>query len=171
MREIYRRSEETLVCLSNPSVMDCLSWAPQVPMRTMRSRELVKKGPTLAVVMLKNILLDFLLGKGKGGDLRPIWRPTAAESNTDSENSLMLRFPLRGFSQGNGGLASFNDQFIESASSELPSSSKSWVRDTPILDIDEGNLTNSSTEEDHSISSEVFRESLRSFITNKWWRQ
>ncbi|KAI0442462.1 heterokaryon incompatibility protein-domain-containing protein [Xylaria telfairii] len=158
MREIYRQSEQTFVCLSTPKIWDCLSWIPRV---TEASNAVPQSGNTPGVDVLKHLLLDLLVGVGEGGALRPslLQLPTRRKSDSPgrqigaSHDSLRRAItvdgtPSRAFplSQGHTisvlrvGLDSFDDQAEIVGRGSLP-------------------------------SADVFQNSLENFMTNKWWRR
>ncbi|KAF2101090.1 hypothetical protein NA57DRAFT_55153 [Rhizodiscina lignyota] len=66
MRDIYRRSNETFICLSTPGAEHCLSWVPRVPRRVSSGRPSTQSiGPREewpAVSALKMCLRRLLVG-------------------------------------------------------------------------------------------------------------
>lgn len=80
MRDIYRRSSETYICLSDPTRGDHLSWVPL----TLPSinNDFVSSQPPDIVIKMKQILLDLLMGQDKGAMLRTI---LASQSSRDGQ--------------------------------------------------------------------------------------
>ncbi|KAH8896014.1 hypothetical protein GQ53DRAFT_596140, partial [Thozetella sp. PMI_491] len=73
MREIYRRSDETYVCLSNPSMKDCLRWIPSLPVEEINMRSTPNEhGGHPAVIKLQKSLRERILAIGEGE--QALWR-------------------------------------------------------------------------------------------------
>ncbi|KAJ3556428.1 hypothetical protein NPX13_g10137 [Xylaria arbuscula] len=79
MREIYRQTEQTAVCLSTPQIIDCLSWVPRI-----YDIDRWQGGESPSVAALKRLLLDLVNRTGECGDLRlsPPLLSTRAKSHS-----------------------------------------------------------------------------------------
>ena len=66
MREIYRRSSETYVCLSVPTIEDCLSWTPAILACSNRKGAMPScREVHQGVILLQHLLLRLLGERGK----------------------------------------------------------------------------------------------------------
>jgi hypothetical protein len=178
MREIYRRSRQTFVCLSTPRVSDCLSWIPRVPDYSEGFNTKPKKQSTAGVVALQDLLLDFLVGEGRGGDLRPSQsrRSTALDSVSEVEGldpngsrhkALQLLRPRASMQRLSLHQVPSIPQLVStitqtSRQSRIHTMTPSSNNLTSQFDIMNGKILT---------SPDDFQKSLREFMTNKWWRR
>ncbi|KAI4949400.1 hypothetical protein J4E91_005139 [Alternaria rosae] len=79
MRDIYRRSSETYVCLSVPTIKDCLSWTPGIlACSNLKDAMPSRREADQGVKLLQHLLLELLRGRNKGAKSRAIAsEPTA----------------------------------------------------------------------------------------------
>lgn len=79
MRDIYRRSSETYVCLSVPTIKDCLSWTPGIlACSNLKDAMPLRREADQGVKLLQHLLLELLRGGNKGAKSRAIAsEPTA----------------------------------------------------------------------------------------------
>lgn len=166
MRDIYRRSEETFVCMSSPKIQDCLSWVPRV-FHPALDYNTHSDRYSLGVTQLKHFLLDSLVGKGQGGDLRPSGvaattraevehsQPSEAQQTPDQFQALRKRMSVISKSQ-------------RRQSTKLP---RSYRSPSQFLNIDTDNIDMQSIESSLPISHTEFQNSLGAFMTNNWWRR
>lgn len=87
MREIYRRSSETYICLSESIEDDHLSWVPGIlgkPCSTLSISQMLRDD---LVTEVRHILLDFLVGTDGGGSLRASLSPRNSQETLQPRNS------------------------------------------------------------------------------------
>ncbi|KAI0490516.1 heterokaryon incompatibility protein-domain-containing protein [Xylaria cf. heliscus] len=148
MREVYRQSEQTLVCLSTPKVLDCLSWVPRVT----EVANMSQSGDTPGVTVLKNLLLDFLVGTGEGGTLRPSLTQLPTRRKSHSPGYYQIRTNRNNVRRAN--------TTNNSSSRAFPPSQRHTLNICVGLDSF-----------DDPPSAEAFQNSLWNFMANKWWRR
>jgi len=166
MREIYRRSEKTFVCLSTPKVLECLLWIPRVPGHSARASA-VPGSDTPGVIALKNLLLDFSVGKGLGGDLRPSEPETSPMLGSDFGTDPKTRFLTDSPSE----LAGDRNPFSRTSSDASRASSTSIRSSRHTIEGLESRSPPGVIKARYMPSADVFQNSLWEFMTNKWWRR
>jgi hypothetical protein len=156
MRDIYRRSAETYVCISVPKTEDCLSWVPRMLVQSKPPNVVSREGDPYGVTKLKNLLLDFLVGKGKGRELLPVAPRSTATTETIT-NDVALR------QQGS----------IRNSGDILRNRGSLMTIRPPgrILSSSKGSIAGFNDEENLQASAVDFQSSLAAFMTNKWWRR
>jgi hypothetical protein len=160
MRDIYRRSSETYVCLSEPQLENCLAWVPR--------GAALSNSQSNCVVDLQKLLLNVLIGKENAeyllstsdsvlktdvvplrtkGSLIQIARKSVNPRPVSRQNSLLLGLSER-----------HRDRNYKTPGTFSRSSTR--LSDVGFLDL-----------EQPPISAVEFQSSLIEFLTNKWWRR
>ncbi|KAJ8131369.1 hypothetical protein O1611_g2255 [Lasiodiplodia mahajangana] len=156
MREIYRQSEQTFICLSSPMIPDCLSWIPHVP---EISNAVPQSKDTPGVTMLKRLLLDFLVGKGQSG----IILSSLSQLSTGLKSDALCR--QRSSDSIN------NLVRVPSVDGSLSTVPRLIQRHTTGPEL-EGFVDQTRVFGRRSLPLvSVFRNSFWNFIENKWWRR
>ena len=166
MREIYRRSENTFVCLSTPKALECLSWIPRIAGHSARVRA-VPGQDTEGVIALKNILLDLSVGENLGGILRPSMREQLRV--LQPEPGIKLKPRVTATSPPPELTGSQASPSRDSSAPE-PSSAGIYSSRTTAESLPNHNLSDGIKTKDVP-SAESFQRSLWEFMTNKWWRR
>jgi hypothetical protein len=159
MRDIYRRSCETYVCLSEPQLENCLAWVPRESASPNQQSN--------RVVELQKLLLDVFIGKENARHLlstsdsvlKTQFIPRAKGSLTQISRKPVNLQPI---SRQNSLLVGISERHRD-PKFRLPgalSRSSTKTNRGEILDP-----------EQPRISSAEFQSSLIEFMTNKWWRR
>jgi Heterokaryon incompatibility protein (HET) len=168
MRDIYRRSKRTFVCLSNPRVRDCLSWAPRPGSSEMLlSTALVKESP--AVLLLKKALIIFLIGEKEGAALLQDLNSPGLQV---SASALSTSDPARGTkavaqrTQIHSPVAanSMNTQLSQLIRLSRNQADSSTINVTRTAKVPE-------RKEYMPRDSTLFQNSIRAFLINVYWRR
>lgn len=167
MREIYRRSAETYVCMSVPSLEDCLSWVPRALVHT-RLADTVPgtRSSVCGVTVLKHLLLDLLVGKSKGGRLR------SAASKTLVKSDVLIQQAHT--STGDVDLG-FAQRVPVERCNTFPRTQSPWKAGVPprgcIRSLTVDGTARYLNSEIAEVSAVAFQSSLANFITSRWWRR
>jgi hypothetical protein len=167
MRDIYRRSAETYVCMSVPNVEDCLAWVPR-PLVQSRSADTIpgRKSRLFGVTVLKYLLLDLLVGKDKGGRLRSAASKPTVNSDVPSEQTQgSARSVEVGFAQ----------RVLVERCNTFPRTRSPWKAGAPhqgcIRSLTIDGTVGTPSADITEVSAMVLQSSLAKFMTNKWWRR
>ena len=169
MRDIYRCSKQTFVCLSTPRIPDCLSWAPRPGSSQTVSTSLVNESP--AVSLLKKALTNFLIGEQEGA---AFLQDLYSSELQDSAPAMSTSEPATGtealvlISQSHSAVlaSSMNpqlSQLIKRSRIQSGSSTNNVI----------GTVKAPSPERKEYMpkDSNVFQDSIRAFLTNVYWRR
>jgi hypothetical protein len=158
MRDIYYRSKRTFICVSNPRIVDCLSWVPRPGSSETVSTALVKESPV--VLLLKKALINFLIGEQEGAELlQDINSPglqDSASALSTSDQSTETEAALQG--------SSMNMQL-----SQLIRRSRNQA-DSSTINMN-GSAKGPERKEYMPKDSTVFQNSIRAFLINVYWRR
>lgn len=162
MRDIYRRSAQTYVCLSDPQVENCLSWTKKSGIIANTTKD--PKG----TLELQALLCNTLIGEENARHILPISPdPTLDKPCTDREEDLISQtLRTREDTQGIVGRHSFPVRFSElhrdRSFKRSPTLTRSLTRAQTIARHDADEV---------SLSPADFQSSLVAFITSRWWRR
>jgi len=167
MRDIYRRSAEMYVCMSVPKLEDCLSWVP-TPTWNKSTNVVSRKGDPYAITKLKDLLLDFLVGKEKGGELRSFASRSTKMTETimDDKNSngQILVSP-------NGSLVALQPRFSFDLSLRSHGSLTTLKSPRHVRDLSRNGFSSFNSQKSLQVSATEFQSSLAAFMANKWWQR
>ncbi|KAI9770488.1 MAG: hypothetical protein M1839_003203, partial [Geoglossum umbratile] len=163
MRDIYRRSNETFVCLSIVSVDNCLFWVPRDP-RPVSEHHFVTQEEPRTVTILKRTFQELLLGEDAALNSTP---PEPAQSKRQSvpppPSASVQPQPQSGnpFLQNRPPLQSRHPLSLPWAVTQSSDSESTQLR-TGLEPPSSTNLVH---------RDEALLESIRAFMECPWWRR